>query len=82
MPMCLDVTLYAAPGSDPWDATNYLGGVADVLEVKDRRGPLAHLGALLDVAVYANDRQIRQIHYRQVDSSSTHYRVRVWSLDP
>ena len=31
-PIGLDVTLRAPAGKDPWDATNYLGGIGDVLE--------------------------------------------------
>src|SRR4051812_38145651 len=33
-----------SPTPPPSDATNYLGGVADVLEDKTRRGDLRHLG--------------------------------------
>jgi hypothetical protein len=67
-PIGLDVTLYAPPGRNPWDATNYLGGIGDVLEDKRRRGILPHLGSLRDVFLYLNDRQIREVHYRQVSS--------------
>ena len=37
-PVHLDLVLHAGPQSGPWDATNYLGGIADVLEDKARRG--------------------------------------------
>ncbi len=37
------------------DATNYLGGIADVLEDKSRRGPLPHLGVLAGVWLYRSD---------------------------
>ncbi len=30
--VALDVVVYAPPDRDAWDATNYLGGIADVLE--------------------------------------------------
>src|SRR6266480_4856888 len=40
----LDVTVSAPEGRDPWDATNYLGGIGDVLEDKRHRGSLPHLG--------------------------------------
>jgi hypothetical protein len=79
-PIGLEVTLFAAPGLDPWDATNYLGGIADVLEVKDRRGVLEHLGPLRTVALYQNDRQIKEVHYKQVDANSGRYRVRIFRL--
>src|SRR5213596_2577624 len=50
----LDVVV-RAPEGDLWDATNYLGGIGDVLEDKTRRGSLPHLGDLSQVAVYGND---------------------------
>jgi hypothetical protein len=82
-PIGLEVTLHAPPDQDPWDATNYLGGIADVLEDKRRRSTLAldHLGVLRDVALYRNDRQIREVHYRQVVGSTARYQVRIWSID-
>src|SRR6267154_2695935 len=46
-----------SPAPPPSDATNYLGGVADVLENKGHRGELAHLGQLARFALYRNDRQ-------------------------
>jgi hypothetical protein len=45
------------------DTTNYLGGIADVLEDKSYRGSLGHLGELRRVSVYRNDRQIKQVTY-------------------
>lgn len=39
----LELIVYS-PSEPPSDATNYLGGVGDVLEAKDRRGVLIHLG--------------------------------------
>ena len=80
-PIGLDVIVYAPAGRDPWDATNYLGGIADVLEDKGRRGDLDHLGDLRSVALYANDRQIAEVHYRQHSDLHPHYRVRVWALE-
>ena len=77
----LDVELWAPAQLDPWDATNYLGGIGDVLEEKNRRGILAHLAGLESVALYANDRQIREVHYRQVPAERAGYRVRVWELE-
>jgi hypothetical protein len=53
-----------APSAPPSDATNYLGGVGDVLEAKARRSMLEHLGELAGVALYENDRQIQEVHYR------------------
>jgi len=64
----------------PSDPTNYLGGIADVLEEKIRRGALEHLAELSSVALYTNDRQIHEVHYRWERASETRYRVRVWTL--
>jgi hypothetical protein len=75
----LELIVYS-PAEPPSDATNYLGGVGDVLEVKDRRGALPHLGGLADVALYVNDRQIHEVLYRWERAPTTRYFVRVWKL--
>jgi len=75
----LELIVYSA-AEPPSDATNYLGGVGDVLEAKDRRGALPHLGALANVALYLNDRQIHEVLYRWERASATRYSVRVWRL--
>jgi hypothetical protein len=69
-----------APSQPPSDATNYLGGVADVLEAKGRRGALEHLRELAAVALYENDRQIEDVYYLRV-GEPTGYTVRIWALD-
>ncbi|MDA1196064.1 MAG: hypothetical protein O2894_12910 [Planctomycetota bacterium] len=84
-PVGLELVVYAAEGQDPWDATNYLGGTGDVLQDKSRPLPrldLSHLGELRQVALYENDRQIREVHYRQALAPTPSYSVRVWTLDP
>jgi hypothetical protein len=63
------------------DATNYLGGVADVLEDKSRRGTLAHLGDLARFGLYDNDSQIEEVRYRWRDQERPSYRVRIWTLE-
>jgi hypothetical protein len=74
--VAMDLVLHASPDQDPWDATNYLGGVADVLEDKSRRGAaVTHLGALADVWLYRNDRQIKQITYREQQHTTAGYTV-------
>jgi hypothetical protein len=78
-PIGLEVKLFRA-SADPWDATNYLGGIGDALEDKERRGALVHLGDLASVALYRNDRQIREIHFSEVAASSPGYEVRVFEL--
>jgi hypothetical protein len=67
-------------GSILSDATNYLGGIADVLEVKAQRGALPHLNELQTVALYENDRQIHEVRYRQEPAMVPRYRVRIWPL--
>ena len=61
------------------DATNYLGGIGDVLEDKSRRsaGDIAHLGDLVDVALYRNDNLIREVQYRLKLATEASYSVRV-----
>jgi hypothetical protein len=76
-PLGLELIVYS-PDEPPSDATNYLGGVGDVLEAKDRRGALPHLGDLAAVALYVNDRQIHEVRYRWERASTTRYAVRVW----
>ena len=63
------------------DATNYLGGIGDVLEQKGHRAMyITHLGELADVALYDNDRQLREVHFRQQDGQRDTYTVRLWEL--
>ncbi len=83
LPVGLDVVVSAPPDKDPWDATNYLGGIADVLQDKSRplRGlDLTHLGELRQVAVYRNDRQIRVVRYRHELGQKACYIVRIHVL--
>lgn len=75
----MDVTL-SCPGDPASDATNYLGGIGDVLEAKGHRGVLDHLGDLYDVALFDNDRQIREVHYRHESGEPVGYTVRFWEL--
>lgn len=76
-PLGLAVTLMS-PAPPPSDATNYLGGICDVLEAKDRRGAVPHLGSLASVALYDNDSQIREVHFTWEPDPSTGYEVRLW----
>ena len=63
------------------DATNYLGGVADVLQAKKDHVmiDLGYLGELRDVALYVNDRQINRVGYSEEAAERTSYVVRVTS---
>jgi hypothetical protein len=81
-PISLDLVIHPSPEIDTWDATNYLGGVADVLEDKTRRGAaLAHLGDLVHVSLYHNDRQIKHVTYRETPGEPG-YDVTVRALEP
>ena len=77
----LEVTLYTPDLFPPSDATNYLGGIGDVLEDKSRRGPLDHLGDLASFGLYGNDRQICEVAYGVKTAPRARYRVRIWELD-
>jgi hypothetical protein len=72
------------PGRPPSDATNYLGGVGDVLQDKTvgHGLDLTHLGELGAVALYTDDRQIRQIHYTEEHAHQASYSIRIRRLDP
>lgn len=80
--VALDVIVRAS-SSPPGDVTNYLGGIADVLQ--DKAGssvPLEHLGDLASVQLYSDDRQIRQVSYREELANEAGYTVTVRSLSP
>lgn len=79
LPIGLDLTVMS-PEEPLADATNFLGGVGDVLEVKSRRGALEHLGPLAEVGLYENDRHIHEVHYRWRRAPEVAYVVRLWAL--
>jgi hypothetical protein len=77
--VALDVIVRTPSARPPGDATNYLGGIGDVLQ--DKSHPvnidLSHLGALQAVALYHDDRQICRVTYSIEPAESPSYRVRV-----
>jgi hypothetical protein len=79
-PVGLDVVLYAPGGSNLGDATNYLGGIGDVLENKAHRGTLDHLDGLGNVWLYHNDRQVKAVSYRETEADSVSYTVMIREL--
>lgn len=84
-PVELEVVLRCPPDQHQPGATAVLGGIADVLQNKRHAphvGGLAHLGVLVDVALYVDDRQIRRIGYREEPAAEMSYLVRVAALDP
>jgi hypothetical protein len=79
----LDVVLTPLAGREAWVATNYLGGIAHVLEDQGRRGAaVEHLGDLVNMWLYRTDRQIKQVTYREEpdDPAGHGYRVTVRRL--
>jgi hypothetical protein len=76
----LDVIVHSPAGQNPADATNYLGGIGDVPENKAHRGTLEHLGNLAGVWLYANDRQIKEATYREVEADQASYTVTIREL--
>ena len=81
-PVGLELIVIAqTPEQIPGDATNYLGGVADVLQAdKPRRVDLTHLGDLAKGCLYRNDRQLREVRYTVESGDVPGYRVRIWVL--
>ncbi|MEV4539794.1 hypothetical protein AB0J82_39080 [Asanoa sp. NPDC049518] len=80
--VALDVTICSPAAQPPGDATNFLGGIADVLQGK-RVSPnldTAHLPSLDDVALFADDRQIQEIGYRVIPGQAPSYSVRITVL--
>jgi len=79
----MDVALRCRRDGDRSDATNFLGGIGDVLESKGHRGVLEHLGELSSIALYLydNDRQIEEVHYRWEHSPEPSYTVHFYELN-
>ncbi|MEV0327783.1 hypothetical protein AB0H63_15265 [Micromonospora echinospora] len=78
-PVEIDLTLRCPPGHRTSDASTLLGGVCAVLAAKKRVSTigLAHLGVLVAVALYTDDRQIRRLSYTEEPAAEYSYRVRV-----
>ncbi len=76
----LELVVSESPTGIPGDAINYLGGIADVLQANRRNVDISHLHDLVDVSLYYDDRQIRQVRYDVQVSDNQMYRVRVWVL--
>ena len=68
------------PDAIPGDATNYLGGVADVLQANRINAELSHLGDIAGVSLFHDDRQIREVRYSIKGGDALGYAVRIWIL--
>lgn len=75
----LDVTVRSPLPKPPGDATNVLGGIADVLHGrKTKHGlDLSFLGKLAEFALFDDDSQIQEIVYRFVSADVPSYTVQV-----
>ncbi|MEU4160822.1 hypothetical protein [Actinoplanes sp. NPDC026670] len=80
--ICLAVVVRAPSGRPPGDATNYLGGIGDVLQDKSKpvNLDLSHLGPLQAVALYENDQQIQRVRYDVETADVPSYTVKVSAL--
>ena len=62
------------------DPANNIGGVCDVLQDERRNVKPSWLGELAGHALYENDSQVRENHYREDSSAPAGYQVRIWKL--
>jgi len=76
----LELTI-RCPDRPDGDATNFLGGVADVLQTMvSPNVDMTHLADLATVGLYLDDKQISRITYRELPAAEVSYRVRVSTL--
>jgi hypothetical protein len=61
------------------DVTNALGGIGDTLQTNRVNVDLTYLGELADAFIYTDDKQIREIRYRE-EPGPLGYTVRFWLL--
>jgi hypothetical protein len=80
-PVALDLVIRAPAGQATSDATHYLGGVGDVLEDKSHRPAVDHLGSLAGIWLYRNDRQIKEVTFREIEADEASYTVTVRAID-
>jgi hypothetical protein len=74
----MDVTVRPG-GRSVGDATNALGGIGDTLQSRRVNLDLTYLGELKDAFLYEDDKQIREVHYRE-EAGPTGYVVRFWAI--
>lgn len=75
--VALELIIYC-PGRPDGDATNFLGGVADVLQgTAPPNVDVTHLRDLAAIGLYTDDKQISRISYRELPAAEVFYRVRV-----
>lgn len=75
--VALELTI-CCPGRPAGDPTNFLGGVADVLQTTvPPNADVTHLGDLAAIGLYLDDRQISRISCRELPAPEVSYRIRV-----
>jgi hypothetical protein len=83
VPLRLDLQIFCRSGTVPGDGTNYLGGIADVLQARKTQqahavpGAQAVYGDLLKVSLYEDDSQLQEVHYAVIRHADEGYRVRI-----
>jgi hypothetical protein len=79
--VALELTI-RSPGRPDGDATNFLGGVADVLQTTvSPNADITHLGDLAAIGLYLDDKQISRISYRELPAAEVFYRIRVSAIE-
>lgn len=81
VPLVIHVELRCPRDGTRSDATNYLGGITDVLQDKTPRGTLPQLGDLATVHLFDDDRQVEEIHFRCRQADRPSYSIRLAPLD-
>lgn len=74
----MDVTMRPVGGL-AGDVTNALGGIGDTLQTNRVNVDLAYLGELADAFIYDDDKQIREVRFRESPGQAG-YTVRFWRL--
>ena len=76
----LEIVLAEPPDGVPGDVTNYIGGIADVLQANRVNADLSHLEDLAQASLFYDDGQIREVQCRVARGDVPSYRLRVWVL--
>jgi hypothetical protein len=77
----LEVVVQVSEGTAPGDATNYLGGIGDVLQKRRVNIPAENPAAPVSCSAFDDDGQIREVHYREQLGDHICYWVRIWPLE-
>jgi hypothetical protein len=75
----IGMELVVSLGGCAGDATNALGGIGDTLQSRRANIDITYLGPLADAFLYEDDAQIREVTYRE-DDTTRGYRLRFWTL--